>query len=103
MPPTTLTIYILLALCRADLEPREIYEQIAVDSQSTVLALESSFYKALRRLVGEELLEDLTLNGGGRRYHLTGRGRRILGQESVRVRRLALLLGQRTGEGKNYG
>jgi DNA-binding PadR family transcriptional regulator len=93
VPPTTLTIYILLALVRGDVFATDILHQIALDSQSALLPSDSTFYKALKRLVNERLIE-VAASG---RYHLGNRGRQVLAAESVRIQRLDGLVRQRLG------
>jgi DNA-binding PadR family transcriptional regulator len=99
MSPTPLTLHILLALSLillalslSDQFPIEIRRQVAADSVSLVLPADSTFYKALRRLEGEGLVEMVGMN---RRYHLTNRGRQVLRGERVRVLQVGGLLRSR--------
>ncbi len=91
MSPTPLTIYILLALVNGDIFATEIADQMARDSQSMMLPGDSTFYKALKRLVRDGLIEV----AASRRYHLGNRGRRTLAAESLRLQRLDFLIRQR--------
>jgi DNA-binding PadR family transcriptional regulator len=86
---TPLTIYILLALAPGDNDAPGISRQIAEDSQSTLMPSESTFYKALKRLVRDSFLTEAPNTPGRHLYRLTPKGRRLLQSESHRTLRLA--------------
>ncbi len=92
MPPTPVTLHILLALAAGEATRPEIATQVAEDSQSTLIIGERTFYYALQRLVRDGLIE---LTRDNQRYKLTQRGRRIIKSESVRASRVARLLHER--------
>jgi DNA-binding PadR family transcriptional regulator len=90
MPPTPLTIHILLVLALGDNSPKSIIEQIAVDSVSTVLPDDSTFYKALHRMKREGLIAESPASAQA--YTLTLRGRQVLRSERARYMQVAALL-----------
>jgi DNA-binding PadR family transcriptional regulator len=91
IPPTPLTLHILLALAAGEMTASEISAQITQDSNGAMILRVSSYYKALRRLLAEEMIE----TGSGDRYRLTGKARRILGWERARLLPVASLLRMR--------
>jgi len=90
MPPTLLTLHILLALAEGDNVPAAIDELIVRDSQSIFMPDASALYKAIHRLELEGLIAKAPL--GRRAYRLTAQGRQVLHSESVRYQRVAYLM-----------
>jgi DNA-binding PadR family transcriptional regulator len=90
MPPTPLTVHILLVLALGDNAPSAISSQIADDSRSTVLPVDGALYKALHRLEREGLIAHSPV--AARAYTLTHRGRLVLRSESVRYQQVANLM-----------
>ncbi len=92
MPPSPLTLYVLLALTVDELDVPGIHQQIAEDTQSIVLASERSLYKAINRLVQEGFTIKVPQT---RCYRLTQKGRAVLVSEKHRFGRTTLILHQR--------
>jgi DNA-binding PadR family transcriptional regulator len=86
-----LTIHILAALARRPLTPSEISGQVASDSQSLILLLDSTLYKALAKLSAAGLIAKHGLH----RYQLTPSGRALLKTETRRLYHLVSILQHR--------
>jgi DNA-binding PadR family transcriptional regulator len=83
--------YILAALVYRPLTPAEISSQIATDSQSLVLIMDSTLYQALAKLSIDGLITKF-----GRGYKLTPKGRALLKKETFRLYHLVSILQRRT-------
>lgn len=88
-----MTTYILLALTHGDMPAAAIYRQIGNDSQSTFLPSEAPLYKALNRMLRENLIAKSVLSAPQRRiFTLTPNGRKQLKLEQARISRLSQVL-----------
>lgn len=95
MPPTHLTLHTLLALSVGDAPPQELLQRIVADTQSKLQPHESSFYKALHRLVEHEFITTTRWPNQTIVYRLIGRGHAALRTEHQRYERVARLLQER--------
>jgi PadR family transcriptional regulator PadR len=80
--------YILLALADRPLHGYGIRDQIAIDSDSTVIIATGTLYPALRRLTASghiERIEAPGIPGITHQYRLTPYGRRTLEHEAKRL------------------
>jgi DNA-binding PadR family transcriptional regulator len=84
---STHSFYILLAIADRPLHGYGIRDQIAIDSNSTVIIATGTLYPALQRLTKSGLLERIEAQDTPitHRYRLTPYGRRTLEHEAKRL------------------
>ncbi len=87
---TTHEFYVLLALTQNPFHGYAVRNQVAADSNSSLIMTTGTTYKVLNRLLTRHLLEAIPADERqiARRYRLTETGRRRLAREITRLERI---------------